>query len=41
MTSEERKELSELIYVCRKLREKNLVNATHGNISVNSLRNRV
>ena len=34
MTSEERKELSELIYVCRKLREKNLVNATHGNISV-------
>lgn len=28
------KEKSELIYVCRKLREKGLVNATHGNISI-------
>ena len=31
---QDKKELSELIYVCRKLREKGLVNATHGNISV-------
>ncbi len=32
--NQDKKELSELIYVCRKLREKGLVNATHGNISV-------
>lgn len=34
MITKDYKQLSELIYVCRKLREKGLVNATHGNISV-------